>query len=188
MTKAGDFDLTDVKRRMDGALESAKKEFSSLRTGRASASLLDNIKVEAYGAPTPINQVGTVSVPEARMVSVQVWDRSLVQAVDKAIRNSSLGLNPVVEGQLLRIPIPPLNEERRAELAKTAGQYAENARVAVRNVRRDGMDALKRAEKDGEISEDEHKRLADQVQKATDETIETIDTLLKNKQEEIMQV
>lgn len=182
------YDLKDLSRRMDGAVESLKKEFSGLRTGRASVSLLDPIKVEAYGTPTPINQVGTVSVPEPRMLSVQVWDQTLAPAVDKAIRNSSLGLNPVVEGALIRIPIPPLNEERRAELAKTAGSYAENARVAVRNVRRDGMDALKAAEKGNDISEDEHKKLADDVQKATDDHIGEIDTLLKTKQDEITQV
>lgn len=187
MTTAG-FDIKDIKRRMEGAVDALKKEFSGLRTGRAHSGLLDPIKVDAYGSPTPITQVGTVSTPEPRMLSVQVWDKSLVTAVDKAIRNSSLGLNPVVEGTLLRIPIPPLNEERRADLAKTAGAYAEQAKVAVRNVRRDGMDALKRAEKDGDISEDEQKKLADQVQKATDSNIETIDQLLKQKQEEIMQV
>lgn len=187
MTTAN-FDLKDIKRRMEGAVEALKKEFSGLRTGRAHSSLLDPIKVEAYGSLTPISQVGTVSTPDARMLSVQVWDKSLVGAVDKAIRNSSLGLNPAVEGTLLRIPIPPLNEERRQELAKTAGNYSEQARVAVRNVRRDGMDALKRAEKDGEIGEDEHKKLADQVQKSTDASIEQIDQLLKSKQEEIMQV
>ncbi|MFP4518221.1 MAG: ribosome recycling factor [Oceanicaulis sp.] len=182
------FDIKDIKRRMDGAVDSLKKEFSGLRTGRASASLLDPIKVEAYGQPTPINQVGTVTVPEPRMISVQVWDHNLAPAVDKAIRNSSLGLNPVVEGPSIRIPIPPLNEERRAELAKTAGTYAEQARVAVRNVRRDGMDSLKKAEKDGEISEDEQKKLADQVQKATDAKIAEIDEMLKSKQDEITQV
>ena len=182
------FDLKDLDRRMDGAVEALKKEFAGLRTGRASASLLDPIKVEAYGTPTPINQVGTVSVPEPRMLSVQVWDGGLAPAVDKAIRNSSLGLNPVVEGTLIRIPIPPLNEERRAELAKTAGSYAENARVAVRNVRRDGMDSLKADEKGGEISEDEHKKFADLVQKSTDARIGEIDTLLKTKQDEITQV
>lgn len=187
MTTAN-FDLQDIKRRMDGAVDALKKEFSGLRTGRASSSLLDPIKVDAYGSPTPITQVGTVSTPDSRMLSVQVWDKSLVGAVDKAIRNSSLGLNPVVEGTLLRIPIPPLNEERRQELAKTAGTYAEQAKVAVRNVRRDGMDALKRAEKAGEIGEDEHKKSADNVQKATDDHIEMIDQLLKGKQEEIMQV
>lgn len=188
MSKAGDFDLKDIQRRMDGAVEALKKEFAGLRTGRASVALLDPIKIDAYGSPTPINQVGTVSVPEPRMLSVQVWDKNLAPAVDKAIRNSSLGLNPVVEGTLIRIPIPPLNEERRAELAKTAGTYAEQGRVAVRNVRRDGMEALKRAEKDNLISEDEHKRYSDQVQKATDASIASIDELLKSKQEEITQV
>lgn len=183
-----DFDIKDIKRRMDGAVDSLKKEFSGLRTGRASASLLDPIKVEAYGTPTPINQVGTVTVPESRMISVQVWDHNLAAAVDKAIRNSSLGLNPVMEGPSIRIPIPPLNEERRAELAKTAGSYAENARVAVRNVRRDGMDSLKKAEKDGDIGEDEQKKLSDQVQKATDATISEIDEMLRSKQDEITQV
>lgn len=183
-----DFDIKDIKRRMDGAVDSLKKEFSGLRTGRASASLLDPIKVEAYGTPTPINQVGTVTVPESRMISVQVWDHNLAPAVDKAIRNSSLGLNPVMEGPSIRIPIPPLNEERRAELAKTAGSYAENARVAVRNVRRDGMDSLKKAEKDGDIGEDEQKKLSDQVQKATDAAISEIDEMLRTKQDEITQV
>ena len=187
MTTA-EFDIKDIKRRMSGAVDSLKTEFSGLRTGRAHSSLLDPIKVEAYGSPTPISQVATVTTPEPRMLSVQVWDKSMVPAIDKAIRNSSLGLNPVVEGALLRIPIPPLNEERRQELSKTAGTYAEQAKVAVRNVRRDGMDSLKRQEKDGQISEDEHKKLADQVQKATDETISSIDQLLKSKQEEIMQV
>lgn len=183
-----DFDEADLKRRMDGAIESLRKEFSGLRTGRASASLLDPIKVEAYGTPTPINQVATVSVPEPRMISVQVWDKTMVPAVDKAIRNSGIGLNPVVEGQLLRIPIPPLNEERRAEIAKLAGTYAEHARVAVRNVRRDGMDGLKKMEKDGVLSEDEHKSFAEDVQKLTDDAIKRIDESLKTKQDEIMQV
>ncbi|KPP82936.1 MAG: ribosome recycling factor Frr [Oceanicaulis sp. HLUCCA04] len=188
MSKDGGFDLKDIQRRMDGAVEALRKEFSGLRTGRASIGLLDPIKIDAYGSPTPINQVGTVSVPEPRMLSVQVWDKNLAPAVDKAIRNSSLGLNPVVEGTLIRIPIPPLNEERRAELAKTAGTYAEQARVAVRNVRRDGMEALKKAEKDNLISEDEHKRNSDLVQKATDNNIASIDELLKTKQDEITQV
>lgn len=183
-----DYDEDDLKRRMEGAIDLLRKEFAGLRTGRASANLLDPIKVEAYGTPTPINQVGTVSVPEPRMISVQIWDKDMVGAVDKAIRNSQLGLNPVVEGQLLRIPIPPLNEERRAELAKLAGSYAENARVAVRNVRRDGMDGLKKLEKDGTLSEDEHKSFADDVQKLTDDAIKKIDENLKTKQEEIMQV
>jgi ribosome recycling factor len=183
-----DYDENDLKRRMDGAVESLRKEFGGLRTGRASAGLLDPIKVDAYGALTPINQIGTVSVPEPRMISVQIWDKTMVGAADKAIRNSGLGLNPVVEGQLLRIPIPPLNEERRAEIAKMAGNYAEHARVAVRNVRRDGMDALKKMEKDGDLSEDEHKAFAEDVQKLTDDAIKRIDDSLKAKQEEIMQV
>ncbi len=183
-----EYDINDIKRRMAGAVEAVRKEFSGLRTGRASSSLLDPIKVEAYGTPTPINQVGTVTVPEPRMLSVQVWDASLAPAVDKAIRNSSLGLNPVVEGPLIRIPIPPLNEERRADLAKTAGGYAEQARVAVRNVRRDGMDALKRSEKAGDISEDEQKKQSDLVQAATDDFIKEIDDLLKTKQDEITSV
>ena len=183
-----DYDENDLKRRMDGAVESLRKEFAGLRTGRASAGLLDPIKVDAYGALTPINQIGTVSVPEPRMISVQIWDKTMVAAADKAIRNSGLGLNPVVEGQLLRIPIPPLNEERRAEIAKMAGNYAEHARVAVRNVRRDGMDALNKMEKDGVLSEDEHKAFAEDVQKLTDDAIKRIDESLKAKQEEIMQV
>ncbi len=182
------FDIKDIERRMDGAIDARTKEFGGLRTGRASASLLDPIKVEAYGALTPINQVGNVSVPEPRMITISVWDKNLAGAVEKAIRNSSLGLNPVSEGETLRIPIPPLNEERRNELAKTAGAYAENARIAVRNVRRDGMDQLKRDEKDGEISEDQHKKLADQIQKLTDAKVSAIDALLKTKQEEITQV
>ncbi len=188
MSDVTDYDEDDLKRRMDGAVDSLKKEFGGLRTGRASAGLLDPIKVDAYGQLTPINQLGTVSVPEPRMISVQVWDKTMVGPVDKAIRNSALGLNPVVEGQLLRIPIPPLNEERRAEIAKLAGSYAENARIAVRNVRRDGMDGLKKLEKDGTLSEDEHKAFAEDVQKLTDEAIKRIDESLKSKQEEIMQV
>ena len=183
-----DYDEADLKRRMDGAVEALRKEFGGLRTGRASASLLDPIKIDAYGSLTPINQVGTVSVPKPRMISVQIWDKTMVPAADKAIRNSGLGLNPVVEGQLLRIPIPPLNEERRAEIAKLAGNYAEHARVAVRNVRRDGMDALKKMEKDGDLSEDEQKAFSEDVQKLTDEAIKRIDDSLKAKQEEIMQV
>ncbi|WP_421786702.1 ribosome recycling factor [Hyphobacterium sp.] len=181
-------DLKDLKRRMDGAIDALHKDFGSLRTGRASASLLDAVHVEAYGSPTPINQVGTVSVPEPRMISVQVWDKTMVAAVDKAIRNSPLGVNPVVEGTLLRIPIPPLNEERRAELAKAASAYAEHARVAIRNIRRDGMDTLKQMEKDGEISEDELKSQSDSVQKLTDDYVGKVDSSLKSKQDEIMQV
>ncbi len=188
MSDANDYDEDDLKRRMAGAVEALRKEFAGLRTGRASAGLLEPIRVEAYGSPTPLTQLATVSVPESRMITVSVWDRALAQAVDKAIRNSPLGLNPIMEGQMLRIPIPPLNEERRAEIAKLAGNYAEHARVAVRNVRRDGMDGLKKLERDGVLSEDEQKSFADDVQKLTDEAIKRIDESLKAKQEEIMQV
>ena len=181
-----DIDINDIRRRMGRAVETLKSEFSGLRTGRASANLLDPIRVEAYGSTVPINQVGAVSVPEPRMLSIQIWDQSLSAAVEKAIRNSSLGLNPISEGSVLRIPIPPLNEERRTDLAKTAGTYAENSRVAVRNVRRDGMDKLKTLEKVGDISEDHHKKIATQVQKVTNEHISRIDTLLKVKQDEIV--
>ncbi len=182
------YDEKDLARRMEGALSALAAEFAGLRTGRASVNLLDAVMVPAYGASTPLNQVGSVSVPEARMLSVNIWDKSLVGAADKAIREAGLGLNPVVDGQNLRIPIPALNEERRAELSKVAGRYAEGARVAVRNVRRDGMDALKAMEKDGEISKDEHKAFADDVQKLTDRYIDRIDESLKAKEAEIMQV
>jgi ribosome recycling factor len=181
-------DLDDLQRRMDGAVEVLMREFSGLRTGRASVSLLDPIVVDAYGAATPLNQVATVSVPESRLIGVQVWDKSLVQSVDKAIRNSGLGLNPAVEGQLIRIPIPELNEERRAELSKVAGKYSEQARIAVRNVRRDGMDNLKKMEKDGGLSQDDQKLYGDEVQEMTDSTIAQIDTSLASKESEIMQV
>ncbi|PHS24895.1 MAG: ribosome recycling factor [Robiginitomaculum sp.] len=183
-----EFDLNNIKRRMNGALTALKQEFSGLRTGRANAALLDTVQVEAYGALTPLNQVGTVSVPESRMISVQIWDKGLVQAADKAIRNAGLGVNPVVDGQNLRIPIPALNEERRTELAKLASRYAEQARIAVRNVRRDGMDSLKAMEKNNELSEDEHKKNGALVQAATDGTIANIDQALGAKEEEIMQV
>lgn len=186
MTSA--FDLEDIKRRMKGAVDSLKHEFSGLRTGRASASMLDPVQVDAYGSTVPINQVGNVSTPEARMISVQVWDNSLVNAVDRAIRNAGLGLNPVIDGTTLRIPVPELNEERRKELVKVAGKYTEQTRVAVRNVRRDGMDKLKKLEKDGDISQDEQKDLADQVQKLTDQTIKDVDQLLIVKEKEILQV
>jgi ribosome recycling factor len=182
------FDLEQLKRRMEGALTSLKGEFNGLRAGRASPHLLDPVTVEVYGAASPITQVAAVSVPEPRMISVQVWDKGNVNAVDKAIRSAGLGLNPVVDGTTLRIPIPPLNEERRAELAKLAGKYAEAARVAVRNVRRDGMEMLKKQEKDGKISQDQAKKLGDQVQQSTDQTIKKIDEALKVKEEEIMQV
>ncbi len=182
------FDLKDLRRRMDGAVSTLKTEFSGLRTGRASASLLEPVVVEAYGSSMPLNQVGTVSVPEPRMVAVQVWDKSMVGAVDKAIRNAGLGVNPVVDGQNVRVPIPELNQERRVELTKIAAKYAEQARVAVRNVRRDGMDKLKKLEKDGEIGQDEQKGQADKVQALTDEVIKSIDEALAAKEAEIMQV
>ena len=182
------FDKSDLQRRMDGAVENLQKEFGGLRTGRASVSLLDPVVVDAYGSKMPLNQVGTVSVPEARMLSVQVWDAGLAKATEKAIRDAGLGLNPQPEGNLIRIPIPDLNEERRQELSKVASKYAENARISVRNVRRDGMDALKKQEKDNEISEDEHKRLSDDVQKMTDERIQKIDKMLADKEQDIMKV
>jgi ribosome recycling factor len=185
---SGDFKLKDLERRMDGAVETLKNEFAGLRTGRAHASLLEPIRVRAYNTEMPITQVGTISVPEPRMLSVQVWDRSLTAAVEKAIRDSGLGLNPQAEGQVIRVPIPQLSEERRKELSKVASKYAEQARIAVRNVRRDGMEALKKQAKDGTISEDEQKRYSDKLQKATDQHIKTIDELLENKEKEIMQV
>jgi ribosome recycling factor len=183
-----DTDIADLSRRMDGALDALQKEFAGLRTGRASASLLEPITVEAYGARMPINQVATISVPEPRLISVQVWDRGMVKAVDKAIRDSGLGLNPMSEGQSIRVPIPDLNQERRQELSRVAAKYAEQARVAVRNVRRDGMDMLKKKEKASEISQDEHKTLADKVQAMTDAHIKKIDEALASKEKEIMQV
>ena len=183
-----DPDLKDLKRRMDGALEVLRKEFAGLRTGRASVSLLEPINVPAYGSSMPFNQVATISVPEPRMITVQVWDRTLASAVEKAIRESDLGLNPIGEGQLIRVPIPMLSEERRVELGKIAGKYTEQARVAVRNVRRDGMDNLKHMEKDGEISQDEHHLWSDEIQQMTDDHIKLIDEALAQKEEEIMQV
>ena len=183
-----DPDIKDLKRRMDGAIDALRWEFAGLRTGRASASLLEPITVPAYGASMPLNQVATISVPEPRMITVQVWDRSLAGAVEKAIRESDLGLNPAAEGQTIRVPIPMLSEERRVELSKVAGKYAEQARVAVRNVRRDGMDNLKRMEKDHEISEDEHHLWSDEIQEMTDAHIKLIDESLAQKEEEIMQV
>ncbi|WP_417318027.1 ribosome recycling factor [Emcibacter sp.] len=180
--------IDDLKRRMDGAIENLKTEFTGLRTGRASVNLLDPVVVDAYGSNMPLNQVGTVATPEARLISVQVWDKTLVSAVEKAIRNAGLGLNPVVDGQNLRIPIPELNEERRQELSKVAGKYAEQAKIAVRNVRRDGMDTIKKLEKDGEISQDEQKNLGEQIQKLTDSRVAEIDTLTAAKEKEIMQV
>ena len=182
------FDLKAFEKRMDGALASLKTDFSGLRTGRASIHLLDTIYVMAYGTPTPINQVASVTASDARMLSVSVWDKSVVGAVDRAIREAPLGLNPIMDGQTLRIPIPPLSEERRKDLQKLAGQFAESARVAVRNVRRDGMDLLKRMEKAGDLSEDQVKGRSNDVQKATDKHIAMIDDALKHKSEEIMQV
>jgi ribosome recycling factor len=180
------YDKADIQRRMHGAVESLKHDLAGLRTGRASTALLDPVQVEVYGANMPLNQLATVSVPEPRLLSVQVWDRSNVQPVEKAIRSAGLGLNPVTDGQLIRLPIPDLTEERRKELAKLVGQYAEKARVAVRNVRRDGMDALKNDEKKKDISEDEHKRLDAEVQKLNDETIKEIDTAAQIKEQEIL--
>ncbi len=184
----GTFDMADLKRRMQGAVGVLRDELGGLRTGRASASLLEPITIEAYGARMPLNQVATVSVPEARMLSVQVWDRGMVNAVEKAIRDSNLGLNPATEGQVLRLRIPELNQERRQELVKVAHKYAEAARVAVRHVRRDGMDLLKKLEKDSEMGSDELERLSKDVQKATDETISEIDQTLAQKEKEILSV
>ncbi|XSG82456.1 MAG: ribosome recycling factor [Methyloligella sp. ZOD6] len=183
-----DFDLGEIERRMRGALTSVKQDFAGLRTGRASAGMLDPIQVNAYGSAMPLNQVGSVNVPEPRMITVQVWDKGLVSAVEKAIRESDLGLNPVVDGQILRLPIPELNEERRQDLAKVAHKYAEQARVAVRNVRRDGMESLKKMEKDGEMGKDEHHDFATEVQDLTDKVIKEIDEALAAKEAEIMQV
>jgi ribosome recycling factor len=180
-------DVDALNKRMDGALHALRTEFASLRTGRASASMLDPVTVEAYGSPTPINQLGTITVPEPRMVLINVWDRSLVNAVDKAIRNSGLGINPQMDGTILRLPIPELNEERRRELAKVAGHYAEQARVAVRNIRRDGMDQLKKAKGAG-MSEDDQKIWSEEIQELTNAAIAKIDAALDAKQEEIMQI
>ena len=178
----------DIRRRMEGAAEVLHKEFGGLRTGRAATSLLEPVVVQAYGSEMPLNQVGTVSAPEPRLLTVQVWDKSLVQSVEKAILESGLGLNPAAEGQVIRVPIPILTEERRAELAKVAGKYAEEARIAVRNVRRHAMDDLKKAEKDGDISQDLLHDYNKEVQDLTDEFVGKIDNALANKEEEIMQV
>jgi ribosome recycling factor len=182
------FDLGDLKRRMQGAINALKHDLGSLRTGRASPSLVDPIQVDAYGSLMPITQVATVSVPESRLLSVQVWDRGMVSAVEKAIRESDLGLNPQTEGQVIRLRIPEMNEQRRKEMVKVAHKYAEEARIAVRHVRRDGLDLLKKLEKDHAIGQDEEKRQADQVQKATDQAITEIDQVLAAKEKEIMQV
>jgi len=178
----------EIAKRMDGAVEVLRKELQGLRTGRASASLLEPVTVEAYGASMPIVQVGTVNVPEPRMLSVQVWDRSLVKAVEKAIRAAGLGLNPAVDGTLIRVPLPELSQERRAEIVKIAHKYAEQARIAVRNVRRDGMDHLKRSERDGELSQDEHTLWADEIQAMTDKHIQIINDLLAHKERDILTV
>ncbi|MBK1635072.1 ribosome recycling factor [Rhodovulum adriaticum] len=182
-----EIDLDDLTRRMDGAMVALKHEFASLRTGRASASMLDPVMVDAYGATTPINQVGTVNVPEPRMVTINVWDKSLVNKVEKAIMESGLGINPQTNGTIIMLPIPELNEERRRELTKVAAQYAEQARVAVRNVRRDGMEQLKKAKNAG-MSEDDQKIWHDEIQELTDKHIAQIDKALETKQAEIMQV
>lgn len=181
-------DINEIKRRMDGAMEALRREFAGLRTGRASVHLLDPVVVKAYGSEMPLAQVGTVNVPEPRMITVQVWDRSLVSAVERAIRDAGLGVNPMSDGQLVRVPIPELSQERRQELTKIAHKYAEQARVAVRNVRRDGMDSLKKLEKDHKISQDEHHKRGDEIQKATDQHIKLIDDALAHKEKEIMHV
>jgi len=181
-------DLAELKRRMHGAVQVLKQELGGLRTGRASTSLLDPIQVDAYGIHMPLNQLATVSVPEPRMISVQVWDRSMVSAVERAIMAANLGLNPQTEGQVLRLRIPELNEERRRELVKVAHKYAEAARVAVRHVRRDGLDVLKKLEKDHKISKDDHDRDAEQIQKATDQVIAELDQTLAAKEREILTI
>ena len=183
----GEIDVAALEKRMEGALGALRTEFASLRTGRASASMLEPVTAEAYGSPTPINQLGTITVPEPRMVLINVWDKSLVNAVDRAIRNSGLGINPQMDGTILRLPIPELNEERRRELSKVAGQYAEHARVAVRNVRRDGMDQLKKAKAAG-MAEDDQKIWHDEIQDLTNAAIARIDAALEAKQAEIMQI
>ncbi|MGE0747943.1 MAG: ribosome recycling factor [Rhodospirillales bacterium] len=183
-----DPDISDIERRMHSALDVLKKELAGLRTGRASAALLEPIQVEAYGSKLPLSQVGTISVPDARMISVQVWDKGQVKAVEKAIRDGGLGLNPQVDGGLIRVPIPQLSQERRQELTKVANKYAEQARIAVRNVRRDGMDHLKRLEKSGDISQDDQRLWADEIQSLTDSHIKAIDEAVAQKDKEIMQV
>ena len=185
---AGNFDINDLKRRMEGALTALKHELGGLRTGRAAISMVEPVQVEAYGSHMPLNQVATVSVPEPRMLSVQVWDKSMVKAVETAIVNSNLGLSPATEGQVIRLRIPELNEERRKELVKVAHKYAEAAKVAIRHVRRDGLDVLKKSEKDHQISEDDEKRLSNDVQKATDAAIAEVDKALATKEKEILTV
>ena len=187
MSEEFELDVDDLTRRMDGAMSALKSEFASLRTGRASSSMLDPIMVEAYGQKTPINQVGTVNVPEPRMVTINVWDKSLVELVDKAIRESGLGINPQMNGTLIMLPIPELNEERRKELSKVAAQYAEQARISIRNIRKDGMDQVKKYKSDG-MSEDDQKLWESEVQEMTDDYVKRIDSFLNTKQDEIMQV
>jgi ribosome recycling factor len=181
-------DMNELKRRMQGAIQVLKQELGGLRTGRASANLLEPIQVEAYGTHMPLNQVATVSVPEPRLLSVQVWDRGMVHAVEKAIRDSDLGLNPMTEGQVIRLRIPEMTEQRRKEMAKVAHKYAEEARIAIRHVRRDGIDLLKKLKKDGAMSEDDERRHEQEVQKATDQSIADVDGLLASKEKEIMHV
>ncbi|KFI27252.1 ribosome-recycling factor [Haematobacter missouriensis] len=180
-----EIDLADLERRMDGAMTSLRAEFASLRTGRASATIVEPIQVDAYGSMTPVNQLGTVNVPEPRMITINVWDKGLVSKVERAIRDSGLGINPVVDGTIIRLPIPELNEERRRDLTRVAAQYAEHARVAIRNVRRDGMDQIKKAKS---MSEDDQKMWSDEVQDLTDKSIAAVDKALESKQQEIMQV
>lgn len=177
--------IADLKKRMDGAISSLNHEFAGLRTGRASASMVDNIHVEAYGSFMPMNQVASVNVPEPRLITLQVWDKGMIQAVEKAIINANIGLNPATDGQLIRLPVPSLTEERRKEMVKIAAKYAEQARVSIRNVRRDGMEDLKKAEKDGKISKDEHHAKSEQVQKLTDDYVAKVDETLKSKEKEI---
>lgn len=182
------YDIDALKQRMQGAIDVLEKEFTGLRTGRASTNMLESVVVDVYGARMPLNQVATISVPEPRLLTVQVWDRNSTKAVEKAIREAGLGLNPQGEGSLIRVPVPELSQERRVELQKVAGKYAEQARVSVRNVRRDGMDALKKAEKDNEITEDELKKHSDDVQKLTDQSIKKIDDMLSAKETDVMKV
>jgi ribosome recycling factor len=185
---ADDALLKDIQRRMDGALEVLRKEFGGLRTGRASASMLEPVMVEAYGNTVPLNQLANINVPEPRLITVNVWDRGMAKAVDKAIREAGLGLNPQTEGQTIRVPIPDLNEERRRELTRVAAKYAETARISVRNVRRDGIETLRKQEKDGDISQDEQKKLERDIQHLTDEHIKRVDETLAQKDKEILQV
>jgi ribosome recycling factor len=183
-----DFNLDELRKRMNGALDALSKEFMGLRTNRASTALLEPLMIEAYDGKIPITQVGSISTPEARLITVQVWDKSLVKNVEKAIRDAGLGLNPATDGQIIRVPLPDLSQERRQEIAKIAAKYAEQARIAVRNVRRDGMDLLKKLEKDSDISEDEHHRLSDEIQSLTDDYIKKIDQHLVQKEKDLLQV